>query len=288
MNRFILITVFALALSLIACVDITTPCEDNLATATDTDVTSTDTNVESNNNPEPQCAVDSDCADGKVCSQETCVNGQCLTLDDCTAFGQVCYDTDQERSSSGLKFGCGDACQADTDCHEFDGMPVDQLCQAGACAVYPTDCATDADCSGDYHCVSGHCNFRGCVEDSDCSNDFSMICEHHLCQPSECTQNEECNDGVPCTGDLCVAGRCGSYDTCLQGVNYCSHLTGFCEKPCETDSDCPELIQVYCDGPKSQTHDITLGTCSVEKLCDRQVYDVTCDNKCVNTTGLCE
>lgn len=106
----------------------------------------------------PGCKTDKDCATGKVCAMNRCV--ECATDSDCPK-GKRCSDF---------------ACIA-SQCEHDDQCPDGQVCQAGACRA----CTADAECGLGSTCVAGACQ-RGkkcakdaeCADDEDCTNGFCV------------------------------------------------------------------------------------------------------------------
>jgi len=121
-------------------------------------------------------------------------------------------------------------------------------CQAGQC-VYPTtrgvpiECSNDSMCGGSTQCVTRTCNLdlcgceaeptyaEGCCAPGDedgvgCSdpctwcNPETFACEPNGEECFECTLNEDCTDGPPCTTPICDAGQCIYYDTGCTGGDF--------------------------------------------------------------------
>jgi len=122
------------------------------------------------------CSADLDCNDFIACTLDTCVAGTCNHDPDSTK----CAD---EKICNGVetcdpKFGCTSGAPVDCD----DGIPCTyDLCQdpAGTCIHYPQDhlCDDDTFCNGVEVCDP----IQGCIKGTPVT----------------------CNDGIPCTDDVC-------------------------------------------------------------------------------------
>ncbi|RYZ10294.1 MAG: hypothetical protein EOO73_01590 [Myxococcales bacterium] len=104
--------------------------------------------------------------------------------------------------------GLLDGCSRDSDCE--DGEPCTQnLCAIGVCApALP---------------VLGCC-YEGACTAPDARDAVAPLVE---LPPSGCSQHDDCEDGHPCTQNLCVAGECAALPVlgcCLDGE--CSAGTG--------------------------------------------------------------
>lgn len=73
---------------------------------------------------------------------------------------------------------------------------------------------------------------QGCTSDAEC--DDGNPCTDDVCNVGTgvCTNTADdsnlCSDGIPCTSDACVSGACVSTDACPPGES-CNHTTGTCE-----------------------------------------------------------
>ncbi len=219
------------------------------------------------------CMADADCDDGNECTQNRCVAGACLNLEQ--PAGASCTLAD---GSSGYCDGAGACagCTIDSQCD--DGNPcTDDACNVGSCMHADTaaggsctladgssgycdgagacvGCTDDAHCDDGNPCTddacdtaSGTCTHTNSSAASGCllSSGASGYCDGAgLC--AECTEDGHCDDGNPCTRDRCFAGAClnleqpaGASCTLADGSSgYCDGA-GACVG-CTTDSQCDD------------------------------------------------
>ena len=203
------------------------------------------------------CEVNSDCAgDGNACTNEICnsdtgdcyamdVPGCCLsnfdcddgnpcTTDSCTT-GNQCHNT--------LIDGC---CNTAADCDDgvpctldtcFNGQCVqtqeEACCTPGASSqVLVNECGPDPD--GLATCFVWTCSVVGqCIP---------------IQNPTCCNEHDDCNDGDPCTTDLCTTD------------NQCKNLTLSADNCCVANQDCPSDFNVcttaVCDAGSCGQHAI--------------------------------
>jgi hypothetical protein len=171
------------------------------------------------------CGADADCDDGDPCSEDLCVNGVCensvCQIDECTKPGD-CDD--------------GNPCTDET-CESGTCSSVDTCIYSALGKAYKT-CTSDLDCAapnmvsndefGQFCVDSGEedgslklcqpCVQESVTEDVGCSS--SEMCVWGLsgtgdylfsvfnCEPIVCTENEDCDDGNPCTKDTCSQLYC--------------------------------------------------------------------------------
>ena len=191
----------------------------------------------------PECVTAETCAAPPVpCAIPTCEDGLCGidTADGCCASDSGCDDGDpcttdactDNTCTNAVIAGCG-GCLVAEDC--FDGLPCTaDACLFGACKNPPIagcedECQVDADCIAagtctTIACVQGFCQeapIAGCCssdatcDDGDpCTTD---VCEDGACVVSQgdpllgcCDENADCADSDPCTADLCVQNQCES------------------------------------------------------------------------------
>ncbi|MBX3268796.1 MAG: hypothetical protein KF729_00960 [Sandaracinaceae bacterium] len=171
---------------------------------------------------------------------------------------------------------CGDdcGCASDRDC------PASAVCGAGRCAsgtcIYP---------DGARACPEGDvCHpARGCVAAS-CACDDGDPCTVDLCEGSRCVhrprEGAPCDDGVFCNGP----DRCDEAAACVNAgpppcaLAACDEAAATCIVGCETDADCPaEVLGSWseceyadeCAQGGERTRDVTRFTC-VERRCAPQ------------------
>lgn len=203
------------------------------------------------------CLIDEHCGDGDQCTTDIC----CLGLGDphplCRTSGMCVHE------QAGL------CCHDDAHCESL--KPEELFCKTASCVngrcfytdppIYEGCCLADADCDdGDRctleACIDGVCTSTGeltppacCYVREDCPRD-NVPCETNMCVGQECVvvaipeccDPEDagdigpCDDGNPCTEDLCTTDACAPGERCLHGT--CRHRP--LEQPgcCLSDADC--------------------------------------------------
>jgi hypothetical protein len=122
--------------------------------------------------------------------------------------------------------------------------------QAGACFLYPTPCACEADeeCKEHEYCSpSGFCAGLPCDSKAECPPDST--CKDGACAPgckyhSDCPVGEWCIDGscIERFTDCTICKPCSSDSECgdpSKGYRCHNRPSGVCVKGCDTDRDCP-------------------------------------------------
>ncbi|MEC8024726.1 MAG: lamin tail domain-containing protein, partial [Myxococcota bacterium] len=216
------------------------------------------------------CFDDGDCADLDPCSTTTCGTGpggepqcvfgappyaDCCTSDYECASGTVC---DLEASL------CVD-CQSDSDCQDSNVCTSD-VCQGGSCVYSPIENCCDCDatesgsaqCSTDTFCVEVSCN---------CGTNECEFIPKELPGGNVCCETGDdaaCDDGDPCTNNVCVGNACTSLpvldgstaccnddadcndgslctvDACDAATNSCQHTLASSDGCCQADTDCDD------------------------------------------------
>lgn len=217
------------------------------------------------------CANDGQCGDSNACTTETCDLGlgECVyTLISCDDGVQCTVDScDPTRGC--LNVPAGDLCEEAPDCDDGDECTVDR-CQSGCCVFEEIpECKR---CSTDEECDDGDpCTLDGCNTDV-------FFCLH-------VASSGACSDNNPCTiGDQCVAGTCvpGSIRSCDDDnqctVDYCG-VDGACVN--QNIADCQT-----CDGPEGcdDGSDCTMDSC-VEGVC--RYSRLVCDDGNDCTDDIC-
>lgn len=192
--------------------------------------------------PEPECETNDDCADDSPCVINECVDGTCVDTElsacwecdsheDCEGQTPVCVSNMVVRPL--LTNGSGH-CSFTHKC-EMEAVPCTYGCSDGACNAQP-ECLFDQDC----------------VDDDPCT--VNEICEQGTCHRTEqinctaCEYDADCNEAPSCDGNeaqgqtgICLEdGRCEFViEVCEFGCD-----AGEClpedEPECRFDSDCSE------------------------------------------------
>ena len=125
-------------------------------------------------------------------------------------------------------------CVEDSDCD--DGVAcTEDTCLAGACQ----SSANDANCPDDGLFCNGAegCDFlAGCISTGDPCAVSSMVCHEDTDDCHNCVADAECDDGIACTDDSCVAGLCVR----TPNDSYCPDDGLYCNgaESCSAQSDC--------------------------------------------------
>ncbi|GJQ40472.1 MAG: hypothetical protein JETCAE02_28840 [Anaerolineaceae bacterium] len=160
------------------------------------------------------CDDDGDCGPGEHCVEGECYENEC----------------DDENCPPGQP-GC--------EC------PPGQHCEGGECVTGP--CDDDGDCAPGQECVDGDCT---CDDDDDCPS--GDACADGLCEdcPGECCDNADCDDGNPCTMDVCSRGECNHFPKNCDDHNVCT------DDHCNPiDGSCYHTPSSYCDDDNPCTED---------------------------------
>ncbi len=193
------------------------------------------------------CLIDAQCHDGVACTDDTCVDGSCVsTTNDANCPDDCLYCTGVESCdplrgcvSTGnpcLGFGqvCDEAgkicvdCLADDECNDGIACTVD-ACVSQLCVSTADDqrCADDGlFCNGTEFCAQD----LGCLSTGDpCAP--GLLCDETADLCGDCLADDDCNDGIGCTVDTCAGGTClfvPSNALCADDGLYCSG-TEFCD-----------------------------------------------------------
>lgn len=186
------------------------------------------------------CIHDTDCGVGQVCDSATGSCVECVDSGDCRGATPVCDVLAHECVSCLDDDDCPRRC--DVGRRVCVGCLGDDDCDSAApiCDRTTLACRTCRDATGDCGigemCMAGRCVPRGCTFGSDCP---AFSCAGPAsCIPSgggACTyaglDNTRCNDGIPCTQDICDPS------TAVDGTG-CIHLA--IAGACDDDIDCTE------------------------------------------------
>lgn len=169
-------------------------------------------------------------------------------------------------------------------------IDIEYFCENGFFQETPLTFTVEQKCDPDdvnqWKC-DGNILIDGCNElivycsDADSICDFSEDVGYYACVRAECTQDEECDDGNPCTDDECFGGDCQHYSNTAEcGENKICKNKNCIEKSCREG----EIQNKRCED----------NTLIYEECLNQQfssVYDV-CDlsqiGSCNPTTLQCE
>lgn len=196
---------------------------------------------------EPQC-VGKQCGDDGcgatcgTCGDDICNdNGQCVSSCTPNCAGKEC-------GSDGCEGTCGNGCTSD------------QICSDGQCACVPDTCASlGKNCGSVFDGCDSMIDCGQCPDGQACGDEVANVCAEvepepglPWCQPggginSGCASDSACNDGLYCSGTICMLEcsddeACGDGAVCLASIGYPQ-----CYKTCANDSDCcPGLGGMVC------------------------------------------
>ncbi len=218
--------------------------------------------------PDPEC-----------CTQPTdaCDDGKACTLDSCDVAAKKCKHAK-----------IPDTCCTDSDCAAPDicsvAACVDAECRFAKDQFKPGCCQTDVDCDIGNFCTISKCSatagpngYKTC----DWSLDPAKIVDSKKCCEMKGTTNE-CNDGNPCTYDICTNYQCVNKE-----VAQCCKVNGDCEDDnfCTTNT-CVKAVGDdvgQCQYPKPDPSCcLANGDCNDGKFCTTELCD-TNQFKCVVT-----
>ena len=271
-------------------------------------------------------ADDTPCEDGNKCtSQEKCIGGNCTPHNEvqCPQPSSLCETTFCNPDTAQCETAqIPDCCINDDNCQ---GLEDDEyactthVCENNACvANEPDDDLCEED---DYACTIELCKpgkdgadlITGCKSfnvNSNCDSD-GIPCTIDACLPNEpfadpvtgcfyIENHEDCDDGKPCTTDLCSSFDGCSYESnCLDGEE--CNAEGNCADPsaCTKDLDCAAYSTScgtsFCDNgfcielPVQSCDDgidCTIDSCDQDG-CNFEASDEACDDGHSCTTDTC-
>jgi len=294
------------------CIGIPIDCDDNEFCTDD----SCEGGVCQHENNNLECDDGSPCTDFDVCSGGSC-GGVAV---DCSGDGDQCNDASCDEQ--GGQNNCdtltpkpdSTPCEDGNVCTSEEGTPqTPDHCENGSCVGVPVDCSDGLVCNGletcnpaDGSCLPGTdlncednecCTDDACVEPGGCENTPVDCPPGDACDPTQCPDivcveipcdvNEDCNDNLICTDDVCTPAGCtndpipcGDDDACTE--DGCNEVDGCTNTPidcddfddctidsCNPDSDADigcEYEDVVCDDDEDCTDDSceTVGGCLFE------------------------
>jgi hypothetical protein len=269
----------------------------------------------------PDCAIDSQCDDGNLCTIDTCnptfgtcsntpVNcsdGNPCTLDLCDPATGIC-DSEPMLCDDG-SVCTDDACNPAVGC-EFT-VVIDcsdgDLCTADLCDPDTGECSNpEIGCNDFDACTLDECDpLTGCMHTPNVECDDGNICTDDVCNPAtgSCLfVPVNCNDGNLCTTDSCdpatgdcvhVVTNCDDGNACT--ADACSPATGTCinaplscndGNACTTDSCDPATGCVHTQTACDDNNACTTDSCNAATgACS--YTDISCDDNDPCTIDTC-
>lgn len=213
------------------------------------------------------CQEDEDCAEDRVCLNDSCILGcrrdsQCESNQECVE-GQ-CQAVEQPACEGNLECADDHACTEDfcdpqEGCEHVahddrcpDGFECDR--SNGCVSIGPIpECEVDDDCPSDgVACTFEDCRDNECASvprDDRCGDNEVCDSVRGCVESAVCQSDLDCVDNIACTSDFCEGGecfhterddRCGEYEECRAGVG--CFFTG----ECDGDGDCSDGL--WCNG----------------------------------------
>jgi len=171
------------------------------------------------------CAVNADCDDGNVCTQDTCTGSQCTHTNNTVSCndGNACTPNDTCSGgvcAGGLPPACndGNACTANT-CN-----PATGLCENPPLVCNDGNACTDDACVAGTGCVFTNDNTNTCSDGSLCTS--PDVCQNGACvgqNPVTCAPDanacttEACNPATGACGSINNANPCDDGNACTAG-----------------------------------------------------------------------
>ena len=229
---------------------------------------------------EPKCASNADCDEKDACYEGVCNWGVCIYT--------LVVDCPGECSDG----ACQNLCEVDTDC------------------VHSDDPCENTTCDFNNKLGVKVCNdwYVGEAKFCDLPNGEQGKCYNFECVEYECSSSDHCDDGDPCTQNLCTAGQCvyapqacecqngydcNDYNSCTDDI--C--LMGNCQNPaipgavgiacgdlsiCQPDGSC-QVVECINDSDCDDSNPCTDGGFKQPDQCE--------NNECINIPtpnyGLC-
>ena len=246
------------------------------------------------------CVSGDDCYNIEACMPSADEDSLCSSCDSCSSedgeFTEECDDEKVYTTDYCYGFSCYNIDIMDCGGFTYD---ADGYCPPWCSSAYDDDCpckSAEFDCH-DYDsctedlCVNGECQnleITQCLDDDGCCPNGCNNSVDNDCQPAdECTENSDCDDGYPCTIDICS----GSPKECSHmPITYCTDNDGCCPAGCEyaTDNDCQEPgceTNEDCDDLDPCTNDTCYGdVCIYESITQCLDDDGCCPNGCEYST----
>lgn len=213
-----------------------------------------------------------DLPDDTTCSGDNCTVATKCAAGKCAGTPKPCDDKNSCTTDScdpGL--GCVHGAQHGLACDDGDKCTEADFCAKGVCLGKQKKCDDANLCSQDV-CdpVKGECAFLALPKDNTvvCSNPGTTCQSPGKCDATKnCVTKNKCDDGNPCTDDVCGAG-----DDCLHlGKTTACTPVGATDDPCNPGT---------CTWPEDG---VGMPTCVTKAKCE----DKPCNQTVCNKTGLC-
>jgi hypothetical protein len=227
-------------------------------------------------------ACSSDCSDPFPCTEDRCVNGECLH-----------EPFSGPRECDGLACTRGDRCELGTcqagepdnaACPD-DGNP----CTAETCELEigcNRDNAEGAPCNDQIQCTGQDACRAGICRGTDGCGSGGGVCSAATGMCTACSGSADCDDRDPCTNDSCEGGTCkhaNNTAACSDGKS-CTANDKCNNRVCAGTSTCPS--DASCGGSACRCNDTTKSLCSntCVALASSNQHCGQCGRVCNNAT----
>lgn len=183
------------------------------------------------------CQRDSDCHTDAVCSLVSCVLNTCIETP-LLGCGDMSTEPPDDDTGDGAQLNI--LCSSDNDCMDSDPC-TDNVCLLGIClfAPNPLCCEESSDCSGLVACHDGECSNNRCQLSlvpgcGDNSGDDTAVLQPDAGNEQggdSCITDDDCDDGDPCTDDVCLVGGACVFST-----------SPLC---CDESTDCDGILECH-------------------------------------------
>ena len=233
------------------------------------------------------CEDNSECADGDLCTIESCVGNECTepVLVDCVA-PDACFQSGCDPATGqcvDLPVVCAPAGPCETLSLDCDVDPGESPCIyapiPGCCDINdpnPDQCDDGDPCTGDA-CFNFECVHEDCHDPVSVCEEFTTCDE--LCNPITTPVN--CEDGDLCTDNVCDEDAGG----CVQTATDCNDGDACTAESCDPATGCAHT-PVGCDDGSACTVDScdpATGCANTPVGCDD--FDACTDDSCDPATG---
>jgi hypothetical protein len=238
-----------------------------------------------------ECVTGADCADGNVCTTDTCTMGRCTnpavaagSMGGCAA-GRVCSGAPTNMCVECVTNAqCGGATPV---CDTASNVCVQCLSDTNCSGATPVcntttrlcvQCTSNAQCGGATpFCDGATSTCRGCIAASECAD--ANACTTDTCTAGVCSNPAvaagmmgSCAAGLVCSGaptNLCV--QCVTNAQCSGATPVCNTGTGMCMAGCLADADCNdgnECTSDRCVSTMCMRTTIAAGTACAGGVCN--------------------